>query len=287
MLDENAIGLSLEQKYTYTWRDILLYNLSVGAKSDDVNYVYEKDLKVIPTFGVIPCTCTFGTEPYSAQPLMPTKMIEGIKTEGTLHMDHFLKVHRPIPQEATLQIKKTIRNVYDRGEGKGAKINVEIVGLDENGNEIFTNTMGYLNRWAGGFGGSPIPKSTVEIPEREPDCTLGDSYPLNAPLIYRLTGDTFPLHADPAFAQKSGFSGPIVHGLCSLGYACRLMVDKVLGGDVSRFVSIENQFRSVAMPGDSFILELWNETDGETLFRMKNKADQKAILDYGKMTWKI
>lgn len=79
--------------------------------------------------------------------------------------------------------------------------------------------MGYLNRWAGGFGGPKVPHSTVVIPEREADYEIKDAYPENAPLLYRLTGDTYPLHADPAFAKKAGFDRPIVHGLCSLGYA--------------------------------------------------------------------
>ena len=79
---------------------------------------------------------------------------------------------------------------------------------------------------------------------------IKDAYPENAPLLYRLTGDTYPLHADPAFAKKAGFDRPIVHGLCSLGYACRMMIGALFPGEPERMVSIENQFRAVALPGD-------------------------------------
>ena len=99
MLDESAVGLSVEQDFSYTWRDLILYNLSVGAKQEELEYVYEKGLKAVPTFGVIPCTATFGTEPYSEQPLMPTKKIEGLRSDGTLHMDHKLVIHKPISKE--------------------------------------------------------------------------------------------------------------------------------------------------------------------------------------------
>mgnify|MGYP000001849648 FL=1 len=215
MLDESAVGLSVEQDFSYTWRDLILYNLSVGAKQEELEYVYERDLKAVPTFGVIPCTATFGTEPYSEQPLMPTKKIEGLRSDGTLHMDHKLVIHKPIPKEGKLHLEKVISAVYDRGEGKGAKINVDIIAKDGAGEPVFTNTMGYLNRWAGGFGGPKVPHSTVVIPEREADYQIKDAYPENAPLLYRLTGDTYPLHADPAFAKKAGFDRPIVHGLCS------------------------------------------------------------------------
>ena len=159
MLDQSAVGLSIRQKFTYTWRDVILYNLSVGAGQKELEYVYEKVLKAIPTFGVIPCAATFGTEPYSEQPVMPTSKITGMKKEGTLHMDHKLTLFRPIPVEGSLTIDKVITGVYDRGEGKGAKIEVEITATDESGETVFTNTMGYLNRWAGGFGGPKVPQS--------------------------------------------------------------------------------------------------------------------------------
>ena len=243
-------------------------------------------MKAVPTFGVIPCTATFGTEPYSEQPLMPTKKIEGLRSDGTLHMDHKLVIHKPISKEGKLHLEKVISAVYDRGEGKGAKINVDIIAKDEAGDPVFTNTMGYLNRWAGGFGGPKVPHSTVVIPEREADYEIKDAYPENAPLLYRLTGDTYPLHADPAFAKKAGFDRPIVHGLCSLGYACRMMIDALFPGEPERMVSIENQFRAVALPGDHFTLHVWKTGENEALFRMVKDSDGKAILDYGRMTWK-
>ena len=86
---------------------------------------------------------------------------------------------------------------------------------------------------------------------------------------------------DPAFAKRSGFDRPIVHGLCSLGYACRLLVRLLFPGEPERLVSVENQFRNVAMPGDSFVLQVWKEDKGVALFRMVNRQTRKAILDYG------
>lgn len=286
MLDQSAVGLSVQQTFSYTWRDIILYNLSVGAEQNELEYVYEQGLKAVPTFGVIPCAATFGTDPYTPQPIMPTSKIEGLRKEGTLHMDHKLVLYRPIPTSGTFTINKVITGVYDRGADKGAKIQVEISASDENGQTLFTNTMGYLNRWAGGFGGEKPPASTVHIPDRVPDLTAHGQYPANAPLLYRLTGDTFPLHVDPAFAKKSGFDRPIVHGLCSLGYACRMLIALLFPGQPERIISLENQFRSVAMPGDSFTLQVWKEEEGKAYFRMVGDKDGKAILDYGCLTYR-
>lgn len=286
MLDERVIGLKTEQKFSYSWRDVILYNLSVGAQQEEVQYVYEKSLSAIPTFGVIPCAATFGTDPFSPQPLMPTSKIEGLKTAGTLHMSQRLEIYRPISKEGEWNIEKVISGVYDRGEGKGAMINVDISAKDEDGNVIVKNTMGYLNRWYGGFGGPKVPASTVTYPEREPDLSAEDSYPMNAPLLYRLTGDTYPLHADPEFAKACGFERPIVHGLCSLGHACRMLIQLLIPGQPERVTAIETQFRSIAMPGDKFSLVVWKTGENSAVFKMINQKTGKSILDKACIEWK-
>ncbi len=127
MLDQSAVGLSVSQEFSYDWRDIVLYHLSVGAVQEELDYVYEDGMKVLPAFGVLPCLATFKTDPPSKQPLLPTRLITGIPREGTLHMDHKLIVHKPVaPCGGRLHIIKTIREVYDRGMDKGAKIMIEI-----------------------------------------------------------------------------------------------------------------------------------------------------------------
>ena len=284
-LDSSAVGLSMKLQYTYSWRDVILYNLSVGAQQEELEYVYEKRLKVLPTFGSIPCTATFGTNPRYDQPVMPTSLIPDLKTAGTMHMDNKLVIYKPIPLEATLEVEKVISGVYDRGLDKGAKINVDVIARDDKGDPLFINTMGYLNRWHGGFGGPPVPKSDIAIPDRDPDQTAEGAFPMNAPLLYRLTGDTYYLHVDPEFAGKFGFQRPIVHGLCSLGYACRMLIGMFFPGEPERMVSLENQFRNVAMPGDSFRVQAWKTGDARAVFRMVD-AQGKAILDYGRITWR-
>ena len=285
MLDESVIGLEMEEKFHYNWRDIILYNLSVGAQPDELEYVYEKGLKALPTFGVIPCVATFGTEPYHEEMRMPTSQIKGLRTDGTVHMDHKLVIHKPLPLNGVLNVKKIISGIYDRGEGKGAKINVEIIACDAGGDLVCSNTMGYLNRWHGGFGGPPTPSNDIKIPEREPDHTASNCFPLNAPLMYRLTGDTYAIHVDPDTAAKAGFPGPIIHGLCSLGYACRMLINSLRPGRPEEIKSLENQFRAIAFPGDRFTLQMWNVAPDETLFRMVRDSDSKVILDRGRVVW--
>lgn len=285
MLDQTAVGLSCRQHFSYTWRDIILYNLSVGAEAEDLAYVYEKDLKMIPTFCVIPCTATFGTEPYYERPVMPTAQIVGLRTDGSLHMDHMLQIFKPLPVNGTLDIEKVITGIYNRGPGKGTKITVDIHGRDEKGELYFTNTMGYLNRWAENCGGERPRSQGSELPERSPDFLVDGRFSSRAALLYRLTGDTYPIHVDPEIAGKSGLPGPIVHGLCSLGNACRLLTAQLFPGRPECMRALGVQFRAMALPGDRYTLQIWCLDAGRAGFRMVRKGTGTAILDNGWITW--
>ena len=284
MLNEDIIGLKIEETFQYTWRDVILYALGVGATQEDMCFVYEKGLKTIPTYGTIPCVATFGVEPHRDYPVMPTSLIKEIPAGKFLHMDHTLDLFRPIPTSAQIHIKKEIVAVYDRGD-RGAKIVVDITGTDEDGDVLFENRMGYLKAGCGNFGGKKEPQRAHARTDAAPDCYAEGSYPLNAALLYRLSGDTFPLHADPKEAQKIGFDRPIIHGLCSLGYACRVLTGLLFRDEPERMTRIEAQFRTVAFPGDAFVILAWKITEHEAAFRMLNSKSGLPILDVGQICW--
>ena len=285
MLDSSAVGLSVEQSFTYTWRDVILYNLAVGAKQEELQYVYEDGLKAVPTFGVLPCTATFNTEPYHSMPYMPTELIPDLRTDGTVHMEHSLELYKPIPIGAKLRSEKTISAVYDRGPGKGAQIVVDILVYDELGEKLCLNKMSYLNRWYDSFGGEKQPKTPNPVPEREPDMVLDGSFPENAALLYRLTGDTYPMHASPEIARSVGFPKPLLHGLCSLGNACRMLTGALCGGNSEAVRGITVRFAGVTYPGDSFKLMIWKLGDGSAAYRMVNAESGQIILDRGTFSW--
>ena len=284
MLDQSAVGLKVSQDFCYTQRDIMLYNLSVGAEMEDLDFIYEKRLKTIPTFCVIPCVATFGTIPYSDHPLSPTSLIPGLRTDGSLHMDHELRIFHPIKTEDRWQIEKKITGVYDRGAGRGAKIDMEISARDKEGRVLFTNTMGYLNRWAENCGGKQSRRASL-IPEREHDLLLTGRFSDIAPALYRLCGDTLPIHVDPESAKAAGLPGPVVHGLCSLGHACRLLVRELFPGEPERMTSIYARFSSMVFPGNSYALYIWHITENMAAFRMVSQDNNTIILNDGSIGW--
>ena len=266
-----------------------LYNLAVGAHKEDLSYYYEKYLKAVPTYGAVPYWGTVNVRPYQWMPL-PASMLadELIKpTIAFLNMDHEIIWHRPIdPIKGTFQWQDQIVDVYDRGEGKGAVVKTKIDVRDEAGNLVCTNYSTTFFHEAGGFGGKPMPKSDVVIPDRDPDYTVDDYVTEVQNLFYRLTGDTNLIHVDPEYAKNMKFDQPIVQGLCSFGFACRMMIDKLIPGEPERAARMAAQMTSPLLPGTPVQTQIWKVADDTAYFRFVDKNTGKAVLNRGVFQWK-
>ncbi|MBQ8053414.1 MAG: MaoC family dehydratase N-terminal domain-containing protein [Lachnospiraceae bacterium] len=288
--DKKLIGLTTGfRSIPYTWRDSALYALAVGAGPKDLQYTYEKEMKAIPTFGVVPYWASLGVLPRIPRPL-PAPVIAAEQvihpTVAPLHMEHALVMHRPIdPMGGTLVYQDVITDVYDRGKGKGAVIRSKEDIYDEAGNLLCTNYSSTLFQEGGGFGGKPMPKSPIRIPEREADIIVNDHISPIQNVLYRLTGDMNLVHMDPAYAKEKGFDRVFMQGLCSFGFACRLAIDALIPGEPERMKKISAQMRSIAFPDTSIILKLWKEEDGRCLFRLLDAATDAPILDRGEFLW--
>jgi acyl dehydratase len=261
----------------------------VGAKAEDLQYTYEKVLKALPTYGTIPYWGTVNVKPYQWMPL-PASMIanELIKpTISFLNMDHEIIMHRPIdPIKGTFQYQDVITDVYDRGEGKGAVIKTRVDVRDEAGNAVCTNYSTTFFHEAGGFGGKPMPKSPVVIPERKPDVEADDYISPVQNLLYRLTGDTNLVHVDPEYAQKMGFESSFMQGLCSFGFACRMAIAALIPGEPERMTRMAAQMSSVLYPDTPVRLELWHAGEKQAYFRLMNLKTGKPVLNRGVFEWK-
>ena len=95
----------------------------------------------------------------------------------------------------------------------------------------------------------------------EPDVTISSVVGGNQAILYRLSGDLNPLHLDPEAAKRGGFDRPILHGLCTYGYAVRSAINGVLGGDVTRFKNFKARFSRSVYPGDTLTTRCWVEKD--------------------------
>lgn len=275
---EKVVGAELpEANSSWDADDVILYHLGLGAgvpqtDQNELAYTYEKDLKVLPSFAVIPA---FGA-------MVGFGAVEGmdINYAMLLHGEQEVEIHKPIPTAAEAQTSARIADVFDKG--KGALVVTEATtSLD--GEPLFTNRFKAFIRGEGGFGGEGGPPPGNAAPEREPDAVVESATMPQQALLYRLSGDKNPLHADPEFSKLGGFDTPILHGLCSFGIVCKAVVDELLGGDVTKVSGYSARFAGVVFPGDTIVTKMWHE-DGKILVAAENKERETPVITNAAIT---
>lgn len=252
------VGAALEPTpASWTQNDVILYHLGLGAGTPstdpgELEYTYEGKLKVLPTWGVIPC--------FDAMGGMAGMDGLDINWALVLHGEQELEVHAPTPTSATVMNHARVVGAYDKG--KAALIVLEVDTISDDGTKLFTNRFSIFARGEGGFGGDPAPKVEIAVPNREPDHVVESPTLDQQALLYRLSGDFNPLHADPDFAALGGFDKPILHGLCTYGVVAKAVVDTVCDGDVDAVAGYRARFAGVVFPGETIVTRMWREDDG-------------------------
>jgi NAD(P)-dependent dehydrogenase (short-subunit alcohol dehydrogenase family)/acyl dehydratase len=271
-LNLDAIGRKIGPcKKNYTWKDTALYALGVGAGFADLDYCYEKGLKVIPSFAI---TTLYDLVPELAE-------ASNVNLAGILHGEHEIIFHNPIPTEGTLSTEGAITHYYDKGKDKGALIVAEFETRHSNGTRLFTSIATVFARLDGGFGGEDAPEKKIVFPDRKPDFTVEATPTADQPLLFRLSGDLFELHVDGEFAKMAGFERPIMHGLCTHGYACRALIAALIPGEPHKVRRLDCRFKQPLYPGQPIKTLIWKIDDGKALWRVINAASGEVVMDNG------
>jgi acyl dehydratase len=253
--------------FSYTWKDTVLYALGVGAKVDELDFLYEgRGPKVLPTFAVVPS--------FSAMIAVAGDL--GANPMMILHGEQKIVCHRPIPAGAKLLTTSEVKGIYDKG--KGALVVVEAKTVDEKGQGVFDNQFSIFVRGEGGFGGDRGPEAVKADPPagKAPDFEVVEATTKEQALLYRLSGDVNPLHADPNMAKLGGFDRPILHGLCTYGHAGRAVLRGACGGDPAKLKSFAARFSGVVFPGDTLTTRGW-KVDGHYVVTTSTQ-DGKVVL---------
>ncbi|HLU07802.1 MAG TPA: MaoC/PaaZ C-terminal domain-containing protein [Woeseiaceae bacterium] len=267
-----------DQPVSYTDGDAMLYALGVGFCSapDNVKelpYAYEAPaLKTVPTF---------------ASMLPPSDFLaeSGLQVAKILLGGLRLELYRPLPAAAELLLNRRVLGVYDRGVAHGAMIVVQSEArLKKDDTALFTLNSTLVARGDGGIGGSKgtLPERHL-LPKRDPDLSCSSITRPDQALLFRLSGDRNPLHADPAVAREAGFARPLLHGRCTYGIACRAILNTICDYDHTLITGFDARFSAPVYPGDTLVTDMWQDRNIVS-FRCSVKARNSIVLSNGKCT---
>ena len=270
-------------RHVYTTKDTILYALGVGFGADalnanDLRYVYEMELCAVPTMAAVLA---------SPGSWMRDRKELGIDFLKLVHGEQSVTLHAPLPAAAALVGESRVTRIVDKGEGKGAVMHVEKTLTDEAGGRLIaTVEMVLFLRGDGGFsregGGDEAAPAAAAAPATKPDLRIELPTRADAALLYRLSGDLNPLHADPAVAIRAGFPRPILHGLATYGNACRAILGAFCNHDTARLKAIRARLTSPVYPGETLVLETWRLAGEEIAFRASVKERDVQVLANGR-----
>jgi acyl dehydratase len=260
----------------------MLYALGVGAGTSELAFVTENSngitQRVLPTYAVMVADASDAL-----------KLLGDIDLSKLVHGSQSLRVHRPLPVDGTAEVTASVVSVFDKGRGGNAVIELAGRAVDAATGDMIAETGStVVLRGGGGFGGSPGTRpERPAYPERPADAEKSQSVPTDQALLYRLSGDRNPLHSDPWFArERAGFPTPILHGLCTYGFAGRALLAELCGGDDSRFAEMTARFTAPVFPGETLTTRIWRVGETEAVFRTFAESEQsgrRLVLDGGRV----
>ncbi len=263
-------------EFDYSFADSILYALGLGYGADpldenELRFVTEDDQRVIPTQSNIMAYPGFWMRD------RPELEFDWLKV---VHGEQHIRLLKPLPVAARVQARPRITAIDDKGEGKGAAVHIEReIALADSGEVIAVVASTIFARGDGGQGGfGTAPPAPQKITATEPDAVCDIPTSTRAALIYRLSGDFNPIHSNPATAREAGFDKPILHGMCTMGIACRALLALYCDHRPERLQSMFVRFSQPVIPGETIRVEFFNEP-GTIRFRARSVERNVVVLD--------
>lgn len=274
--DPAAVGAkSTPKRVSWNARDCMLYALGVGAGTEDLEFTTNNTRGVnqvmVPTMPV-----TLGVD------FSVLKQAGRFDWAKLLHAEQRVEVLGDIPVDGEADVVTEIVEMWDKE--KAALVVAQTTGTSVDGDVLWRSSAGLFVRGAGGWGGSRGPASEPASFGGAPSTTKTVTYVTRADqaLIYRLSGDHNPLHSDPAFAARAGMDRPILHGLCTFGFAGRAV--REVAGSNRKLATMNARFAGPVWPGDSLAIDVESIDDGSVRFSVRGR-DDKEVLNGGTATF--
>lgn len=267
-----------ESEFIYTPEMAILYALGIGEE-EQLKYLYEccEEFSIFPTFCILPAIKALID--FDTHQAALSKLKIAFDITRLLHGEQFIEFYRPLQTNQNKLFTRKPHMVEVLDKGSGAVVITETNTYAPDGQLVCRNQVCCMIVGSGGWGGArqtdnKLVENIVKPPEREPDKVVSQQTHNNQAALYRLSGDRNPLHIDPIFATAGGYKKPILHGLCSLGFALRHVMQAFPDKQILR---VKVRFSGVIYPGETIVTEMWKE-QSRVHFQCKVKESGKTLI---------
>lgn len=261
-------------EWEYSFREVILYALSIGCNRTERQYVYEndEDFTTLPSFAVLAV--------HKAR-LQYQQLLPNFDPRMLLHGEQYVEIFSPLPTNGKFIVKPSLIDIQDKG--KAALVITRASIIDPATKTVYAiNEVTAFVRKSGGFGRTvPVARNAAATavnkpPQRPPDAFVEENTSPDLAALYRLNADYNPLHIDPAFSSKGGFEVPILHGLCSFGISTKHVLKQYGGNKAASIKNIKAQFAMYVFPGETLRTEMWQE--GPTTVVFQTRVVERDVL---------
>lgn len=255
-LTDAIVGTALPP-VTHRWTptEVILYALGVGARPPAERHLLDEHVgpAVLPTYALI-------ANWWAVKDL---RAALGLGSLPIVHSAQSLHLERPLAPNGEITVGAAVTALWDTG--KHAAIEVTSTGTDSDGT-AFRASSQTMVLGAGGFGGTR-PPTTDTAPQHAPDGVYTDEVRPEQAAVYRLSGDRNPLHIDPEAARRFGFDDVFLHGLCTLGFAARALINVIADGDPTALSSISCRFAKPVRLAAELRTQMWRDDEQRVRFQ--------------------
>lgn len=265
------IGVWSEEVTFSAERDHLI---AFAAATNDGLPPHARGDQAPPVYAVVPA---FSTMARTTMDVVP----EALKTR-ILHGEQDMRFVRPIRPGDELTCRAKVIGIHGRSSGVVVTTYIETCTTQgELINEQYFSGF-FRSAQLDGGQGDPPPQHGFDaaLRDREPDATFEQTFDADQTFRYAgASGDTMPIHTDEAFARKLGLPGIIIHGLCTMAFVSRAVIETACPEDPARLKWLAVRFSAPARPGDTVTTELWETVPGVHAFETRTQDGAFVIKD--------
>lgn len=248
--------------------------VAYAAATNDGNERHTRGELAPPVFAIVP---VWDAMTAAAGLVTPPDAFEQV-----VHAGQDMRFGRPIVPGDVLRSRATPVHLAVRGVGTTVAVRTETV--DESGapvNEQFV-TLFFRGPFEGESGGQPPPEHKLRAAIKASPPLAEVTYRFDADQTFRYaeaSGDPVPIHLDAEAARAVGLPGIIIHGLCTMAFCGRAVIDSVAGGDPAHLARLAVKFSRPVLPGQEIAIRIYDAGAGVYGFEALNAEGQAVVKD--------